>query len=75
MLSGIIAGLLGQGMPAWEAAAAGAWLHGQAAVVAGPGMVAEDLLTALPDAFVTANTPPNLSARGLSSARRKGATA
>ena len=47
VLSGIIAGLLAQGMPAWEAAAAGAWLHGQAATLAGPGLVVEDLLPAL----------------------------
>ena len=75
VLSGIIAGLLGQGMPAWEAAAAGAWLHGQAAVLAGPGMVAEDLLTTLPDAVVTAMTPPKSPASGLQSARRKGVPA
>jgi hydroxyethylthiazole kinase-like uncharacterized protein yjeF len=47
VLSGIIAGLLAQGMPAWEAAAAGAWLHGRAATLAGPGLVVEDLLPAL----------------------------
>jgi hydroxyethylthiazole kinase-like uncharacterized protein yjeF len=47
VLAGIIAGLLAQGMPAWDAAAAGAYLHGRAAAVAGPGLVAEDLLTAL----------------------------
>jgi ADP-dependent NAD(P)H-hydrate dehydratase / NAD(P)H-hydrate epimerase len=34
-------------MPAWDAAAAGAFLHGQAGALAGPGMVAEDLLPAL----------------------------
>jgi hypothetical protein len=62
-------------MPAWEAAAAAAWLHGQAAVLAGPGMVAEDLLTALPDAVVTAMTPPKFPASGLQSARRKGVPA
>ncbi|HBK08788.1 MAG TPA: bifunctional ADP-dependent NAD(P)H-hydrate dehydratase/NAD(P)H-hydrate epimerase [Acetobacteraceae bacterium] len=47
VLSGIIAGLLAQGMPAWDAAAAGAYLHGRAAEVAGAGLVVEDLLPAL----------------------------
>jgi hydroxyethylthiazole kinase-like uncharacterized protein yjeF len=47
VLSGIIAGLLAQGMPAWEAASAGAFLHGRAAALAGPGLVVEDLLPAL----------------------------
>ena len=52
MLAGLIAGLLAQGMPPWEAACAGAWLHGRAAALAGPGLVAEDLLPALTAALV-----------------------
>jgi hydroxyethylthiazole kinase-like uncharacterized protein yjeF len=47
VLSGTIGGLLAQGMPAWDAAAAGAYLHGRAAAFAGPGLVVEDLLPAL----------------------------
>ena len=47
VLAGIIAGLLAQGMDAWHAAAAAAFLHGRAAVLAGPGLVAEDLIPAL----------------------------
>jgi NAD(P)H-hydrate epimerase len=48
VLSGLILGLLAQGMPCFEAAAAGAWIHGAAASRFGPGMIAEDLPAALP---------------------------
>jgi hydroxyethylthiazole kinase-like uncharacterized protein yjeF len=51
VLAGIIAGLMGQGMPAWESACAGAWLHGAAAEAFGPGLIAEDLCEALPAAL------------------------
>jgi hydroxyethylthiazole kinase-like uncharacterized protein yjeF len=47
VLAGLIGGLLAQGMPPWEAAAAGAYLHGRAAALAGPGLVVEDLLPTL----------------------------
>jgi NAD(P)H-hydrate repair Nnr-like enzyme with NAD(P)H-hydrate dehydratase domain len=51
VLAGLIGGLLAQGMPAWEAACAAAWLHGRAGAFAGPGLIAEDLPPALPRAF------------------------
>lgn len=54
VLAGIIGGLLAQGLPPFEAAAAGAWLHGQAAQRFGPGMIADDLPDALPDAHAIA---------------------
>jgi hydroxyethylthiazole kinase-like uncharacterized protein yjeF len=47
VLAGLIAGLLAQGMPPWDAACAGAWLHGEAANRAGPFLIAEDLVAAL----------------------------
>ncbi|WJH42321.1 NAD(P)H-hydrate dehydratase [Aliirhizobium terrae] len=43
VLAGMIGAMLAQGMPAFEAAAAGVYLHGEAAHMAGPGMTAEDL--------------------------------
>jgi hydroxyethylthiazole kinase-like uncharacterized protein yjeF len=48
VLTGLIAGLLAQDMPAFEAAACGVWLHGAAARAFGPGLIAEDLPEALP---------------------------
>ncbi|MBX6747413.1 MAG: bifunctional ADP-dependent NAD(P)H-hydrate dehydratase/NAD(P)H-hydrate epimerase, partial [Acetobacteraceae bacterium] len=51
VLAGIIAALLAQGMEAFAAAAAGAWLQGQAARHHGPGLVAADLITLLPEAI------------------------
>jgi NAD(P)H-hydrate repair Nnr-like enzyme with NAD(P)H-hydrate dehydratase domain len=44
VLAGLIAALLAQGMPDWNAACAAVFAHGEAARRAGPGMVAEDLL-------------------------------
>ena len=51
VLAGMIAGLLAQGMAAFDAANAAAWLHGQAARVVGKGLIAEDLAEALPKAL------------------------
>ena len=48
VLAGFILGLLAQEMPAFEAAAAGVWLHGAAAAAFGPGLIAEDLSESLP---------------------------
>ena len=48
VLAGIIAGLLAQGVPAFEAAGIGVWMHGEAAREAGPGLIAEDLPETMP---------------------------
>jgi hydroxyethylthiazole kinase-like uncharacterized protein yjeF len=44
ILSGMIGGLLSQGMPPFEAASAAVWMHGEAAMKAGRGLIASDLL-------------------------------
>jgi hydroxyethylthiazole kinase-like uncharacterized protein yjeF len=47
VLAGAVAGLMAQGMPAFEAAAAAAHLHGAAGDALGPGLIADDLPEAL----------------------------
>jgi hydroxyethylthiazole kinase-like uncharacterized protein yjeF len=51
VLAGMIGGLLAQGMDSFDAASAGAWLHGEAASVFGIGLIAEDLPEMLPPAL------------------------
>jgi hydroxyethylthiazole kinase-like uncharacterized protein yjeF len=47
VLAGLVSGLLAQGMPAFEAACAAAWMHGACAAALGPGLIAEDLPEAM----------------------------
>lgn len=51
VLAGLIGGLLAQGLPAFAAASAAVYLHGEAAAALGPGLTADDLVAALPAAL------------------------
>jgi hydroxyethylthiazole kinase-like uncharacterized protein yjeF len=48
VLAGIVAARLAQGVPSFEAACAGVWMHGRAAELFGPGLISEDLPAQLP---------------------------
>lgn len=58
VLAGFMAGLRAQGMPGFEAACAGVWLHGACAQSVGPGLIAEDLTEALPSVYRQLLAPP-----------------
>jgi hydroxyethylthiazole kinase-like uncharacterized protein yjeF len=54
VLAGMIAALRARGLDSFEAACAGVWLHGRAAEIAGPAMIADDLVAAIPAALALA---------------------
>jgi len=54
VLAGIAAGCLSGGMAPLDAACAAVWLHGEAARVAGPALIADDLPDCLPQAIARA---------------------
>ena len=49
VLAGFVGALMAQGMAAFDAAGAAAWLHAECANGVGPGLIAEDLPDAVPD--------------------------
>lgn len=51
VLAGMIAALRARGLEAFDAACVAVWLHGRAAEIAGPRMIADDLVAALPEAL------------------------
>jgi ADP-dependent NAD(P)H-hydrate dehydratase / NAD(P)H-hydrate epimerase len=53
VLAGITVAMLGQGMPAHDAACAAVWLHAEAARRAGPALIADDLPARLPEALAS----------------------
>ena len=48
VLAGIVLGLIAQGLDAFDSACCGVWLHGEAARIFGPGLIASDLPDLLP---------------------------
>ncbi len=48
LLTGMIAGLLAQRMEPFAAASCAAWMHGRAATLFGPGLIADDIAATLP---------------------------
>lgn len=48
VLAGMIAAMRARGFSAFDAGCAAVWLHGRAAEIAGPGMIADDLVGTIP---------------------------
>lgn len=63
VLAGIVCGLLGLGLPAFQAAAMAVWLHANAARDYGPGLIAEDLPERLPASLTLATGQKSADSR------------
>lgn len=51
VLTGVVAGLLAQRMDGFFAASCAAWMHARAAEIFGPGLIADDIIGALPQVW------------------------
>lgn len=73
VLTGMIAGFLARGMTAFTAAAAAAWVHGRAAdrllATGGPGLVAGDLIAAIPPTLYELSHPASAPVPGVRNGR------
>ncbi len=67
VLAGLVTGLLAQGMAPFEAAAAAAWIHGEAARNFGPGLIADDLPGEIPRVLRGLARNSRTAAKGLDS--------
>jgi ADP-dependent NAD(P)H-hydrate dehydratase / NAD(P)H-hydrate epimerase len=63
VLAGFVTGLLAQQMPAFPAACAAVWLHGECANLFGPGLIAEDIPEILPLALANARNKTTIHPR------------
>lgn len=75
VLSGMVLGLLAQGMEPFLASAAAVWLHGAAANTFGPGLIAEDLPDLLPAVLREWLAPPYNTTGAFSTSSRVSPTA
>lgn len=48
VLTGLICGLMAQGVPAFDAASIAAWLHGDIGICGGPGLTADNMIGHIP---------------------------
>ena len=53
VLAGLIAAMRARGLDAFDAASAGVWIHGRAAEIAGPQLIADDLAETIPAAIAS----------------------
>lgn len=58
VLAGLVAAIRARGLPAFDAACAGVWIHSHAARIAGPNMIADDLAGAIPQAIADIHSFP-----------------
>ena len=72
VLAGFIAALIAQGMPSFDAASAGVWMHGACAQLAGPGLIAEDLPEQMPALLRQLFAPQNARSDGNEEAGERG---